>query len=362
RAASGATPVKPAAVSGEEKPAASGFDLFSWWGDGDDSAQREAPTGDAVAAVGKESVTPESGPMGVEVEPGRPGSRPTGPEYRSTSPESRPMSLEPQPTPAESRSAPAESRSSLMPLEPPSARPVAGVVAESHRAGEEWRHAGSGLLFSYLPGGCFTMGQDRGPVDERPAHEVCLDGFWMGRHEVTRGIYSRLMRHDPSQSGKGEELPVENVSWREVQEFIVRLERLGGGRFRLPTEAEWEYACHGRTGQTWCGDEDPARVAWFEGSGKVSPQPVGRLAANGFGLFDMSGNVWEWVADWYDGPYARGDGLKNPTGATTGVTKVIRGGAWRGDAAHVRSWVRGRLAPERGSSVVGFRLVAIPEE
>ncbi len=225
----------------------------------------------------------------------------------------------------------------------------------------QWRDFISGIALKLVPGGCFTMGNDQGQPHERPAHSVCLDDFWLGTHEVTQGQWQQVMGRLPMQTNVGEDLPMANISWNEAQQFIERLNGLSKGHFRLPTEAEWEFACRNR-GQTtrYCGSQaDLSAFAWY--GGRVSGvQPVGRLAPNGLGLYDMNGNVWEWVADWYAEDYYQQAPKSNPTGAVSGVTKVFRGGAWLSEEPFLSASGRSNLWPDRQYNLLGLRLAGQP--
>ncbi|MBF0137997.1 MAG: SUMF1/EgtB/PvdO family nonheme iron enzyme [Magnetococcus sp. DMHC-1] len=238
-------------------------------------------------------------------------------------------------------------------------------------SGETWREPHTGISFVRIPGGCFQMGGVRGGLDERPAHPVCVDDFWLGRYEVTRDEWEQIMGAAPRQGPttvvdrqqprhQGRE-PMESVSWHDVQQFISRLDQASGTRFRLPTEAEWEYACRsGGREQLYCGDDKPERVAWFDGNSQGTVHPVGTREPNPYGLYDMSGNVWEWVADWYDPDYFKKSPSHNPPGPTRGDGKVFRGGAWLSGTRYIRANQRYRFPPDRRYNLLGFRLVHTP--
>ncbi|MBF0310491.1 MAG: formylglycine-generating enzyme family protein [Magnetococcales bacterium] len=214
-----------------------------------------------------------------------------------------------------------------------------------------------GIEFVRVPGGCFQMGSNDGEADEKPVHEVCVDGFEMGKYEVTQKQWRAVMGSDPPELNfKGcDDCPVERVSWLQVQEFIGKLNGGRSGPYRLPSEAEWEYACRGgRSGETYCGGNDIDRVAWHGGNSEGKTHPVGRKAANGFGLHDMSGNVWERVSDWY-GYYANSP-RNNPKGPDRGFDRVERGGGWFLNALSVRSAYRSRSDPGYRGLDLGFRL------
>lgn len=216
-----------------------------------------------------------------------------------------------------------------------------------------------------IPGGCFRMGDTKADGyafdDEKPAHKVCLDGFAIGKYEVTQGQWQAVMGENPSANTKcGENCPVEQVSWDDVQAFISRLNTLTGRNYRLPTEAEWEYAARGGEGQTWAGTDDRLALkeyARFAENSVRQSGPVGESRPNPFGLYDMTGNVWEWVQDWYDAKYYAASPCRNPQGPSSGELRVFRGGSWGTD--HVGARVANRLRREPGFrfDALGFRLV-----
>ncbi|MGE4298007.1 MAG: formylglycine-generating enzyme family protein [Desulfovibrionaceae bacterium] len=215
----------------------------------------------------------------------------------------------------------------------------------------------TGMEFVWVPGGCFQMGSDYGGHDEKPVHEVCVDGFWMGKYEVTQAEWRQVMGNKPS-NFKGDRNPVENVSWDDVQGFIRRLNGRGNGGFRLPTEAEWEYAARsgGRT-ETYAGGENVDRVAWYNGNSGGKAHPVGGKAPNGLGLYDMSGNMWEWCQDWYGEGYYAASPRSNPTGPGGYSARVVRGGSWLDGPRHVRSALRRWHLPSITLFDLGFRLL-----
>ena len=171
------------------------------------------------------------------------------------------------------------------------------------------------------------------------------------------------MGDNPARFNKGDDFPVEKVSWEDVQLFIAKLNKLSVGRqFRLPTEAEWEYVCRsGGKAETYCGGENIEMVARFRSNSVFSTHAVGSRSPNGLGIYDMSGNVWEWVEDWYGKRYYETGGGKpsrNPTGPAAGLLKVSRGGAWDYDPWFNRACHRNRSWPDSHHFSLGFRLVA----
>jgi formylglycine-generating enzyme required for sulfatase activity len=204
-------------------------------------------------------------------------------------------------------------------------------------AGQKWTEPVTGIEFVWVPGGCYEMGCGSWTSDcdddEKPVHPVCVDGFWMGKTEVTQGQWKKLMGKNPSKYQNGDNYPVETVSWNDAKEFIGKLKSMSGGKyeFRLPTEAEWEYACRsGGKAEKYAGGSDPNNLAWYaENNRSGTLQLVGTKVANGLGLYDMSGNVWEWCEDLYSAKiYGKHQG-KNPVVTedhSGGSSRVIRGG------------------------------------
>jgi len=210
-----------------------------------------------------------------------------------------------------------------------------------------------------IPSGCFQMGSTRGATDEKPVHEVCLKGFQMGRYEVTQGQWRALMGGNPSHfSSCGDDCPVEKVSWNDIQEFLKILKRKTGLNFRLPSEAEWEYACRGGVAnETYCGGNEAGRVGWYKGNSGSKTHGVGGKAPNGFGLYDMSGNVWEWTEDCWNDSYngAPRDGSAWHSGDCS--RRVLRGGSWDLGGGRLRAAPRYRITADFHSTDNGFRLL-----
>ncbi|MBF0463126.1 MAG: SUMF1/EgtB/PvdO family nonheme iron enzyme [Magnetococcales bacterium] len=218
----------------------------------------------------------------------------------------------------------------------------------------------TGMPFVWVPGGAFQMGDwlGDGNSHERPVHEVRLDGFWLGKYPVTQGDWKRVMGSNLSHFKRGGPYPVESISWDDVQSFIQRLNERGDGRYRLPTEAEWEYACcSGGKSEIYCGGGDLDAVAWHDGNSGERTHPVGRKRPNGLGLHDMSGNVWEWVWDRYDAQYYAHSPRYNPSGPAVGASRVKRGGAWNSSPDMMRSTFRFGSSPDGWYDDLGFRLV-----
>ena len=259
--------------------------------------------------------------------------------------------------------------------------------------GDIYTEPTTGMEFVYVPGGCFQMGSptsEQGRNDnEGPAHEVCLNGFWMGKYEVTQAQWEKVMGNNPSKF-EGADRPVEQVTWNDAQAFLKKLNAthpsplprgeqretslsggVGGGSspfgrgegwvFRLPSEAEWEYAARAGTQTAYSFGDDPSQLgdyAWFGGNSGRETHPVGKKQPNAFGLYDMHGNVWEWVADTYHDNY---DGAPNDGSIWgslgDGKTKVLRGGSWSYSPCNCRSASRFRNDPVNRYNRIGARVV-----
>ncbi|HKZ72031.1 MAG TPA: formylglycine-generating enzyme family protein [Nitrospirota bacterium] len=217
-----------------------------------------------------------------------------------------------------------------------------------------------------IKGGCFDMGDifGDGDPDEKPLHQVCVDDFYMGRYEVTQGEWSKIMGDNPSFHIKCEDCPVENVSYKAVQEFMRRLNRRSGGKYRLPTEAEWEYAARsGGKKEKWAGMSNENELddyAWSRGNSDGKTHPVGQKKANGLGIYDMCGNVQEWVGDYYEAEYYRTSPKDNPKGAPGSQYRPSRGGSMLNKAWGVRTLIRYRFTQDDLGREFGFRLAAPP--
>lgn len=292
-----------------------------------------------------------------------------------------------------------------------------GEQAESGKAsvpegtdGRQWVEPLTGMPFVWVPGGCFRMGSDEGEKgrerDEGPLHDVCIDGFWMGRREVTQGEFRRFVEAsgyvtDAEREGfswiytgawekrggyswrrpgffQDESHPVVHVSLNDARAMAQWLGEKTGGSFGLPTEAQWEYACRaGRLDARFWGEDPQEACRWANAAdataakdfpswtvhgcsdGYVFTAPVGSFGPNGFGLQDMLGNVWEWCADGYDPQAYRKHASKNPAVVDPSqATRVIRGGSWYSRPEHVRCAKRDALTrPDRRSQDLGFRLI-----
>jgi formylglycine-generating enzyme required for sulfatase activity len=265
--------------------------------------------------------------------------------------------------------------------------PSPSVGARS--GGREWTEPVTGMEFVRIPGGCFSMGSPSGEKgrysDEGPVHEVCLDSFWLGKYEVTNEQYRKFRANHDSKDYKGHSLnrdkqPAVLVSWEDALAFAEWLGKKSNGRFafRLPTEAEWEYACRAGvdTARFW-GDDSSLACKYANVHDRLSKKafknfnwenhncsdgyevaaPVGKFDPNNFELYDMLGNVWEWCADIYASDAYSKHRKNNPIYDRGGSNRVGRGGSWNGIPANVRCAIRSGFSPGlRYNGYLGFRL------
>jgi formylglycine-generating enzyme required for sulfatase activity len=218
-----------------------------------------------------------------------------------------------------------------------------------------------GMEFVLIPAGTFMMGSADGDADERPLHQVTISRpFYLGKYEVTQNQWQAIMGNNPSLFRGGANLPVEQVWSTDVEEFIRRLNtKEGGEKYRLPTEAEWEYAARAGSTTAYSFGNDAVQLkeyAWYKENAGEKTHPVGQLKPNAWGLHDMHGNVMEWVKDWY-GPYPA-QPVTDPQGPPSGTHRMRRGGAWNNVAAICRSANR-YSAPGFRDDFLGFRLVRV---
>ena len=221
----------------------------------------------------------------------------------------------------------------------------------------------NGVSFAMVPvaGGTFTMGatSEQGTnidSNEKPTHQVTLSSYMIGKTEVTQELWLAVMGSKPSYF-RGDNLPVEQVSWDDCQKFITKLNALTGKNFRLPTEAEWEYAARGGNmsqGYKYSGSNEIGDVAWYDNNSGNKTHSVATKAPNELGIYDMSGNLWEWCSDWY-GSYSS-TAQTNPTGPDSGSNRIIRGGSWGHDLLDCRVAIRGAIVQTSSSIGFGLRL------
>ena len=240
-----------------------------------------------------------------------------------------------------------------------------------------------------VEGGTFDMGDDNESPDRKPAHSVKLSEFYLSAYEIKQDQWVAVMEKNPSLI-QCAECPVTNVTWSDVQDFIKKLNTKTGKHYRLPTEAEWEYAARGGaterliregkayrggvnelfisqkntrkpdqplTGKKYSGKNGVQPIAWYEGNSWDRPHPIGRKQPNAIGIYDMSGNAEEWTADWYANSYGSKDTVENPHGPAGGKAKVVRGGSFMSPAPDLAVTRRAAYLPDTRSKTVGFRLV-----
>ena len=217
---------------------------------------------------------------------------------------------------------------------------------------------------------------------EKPQHQVRITRpFFLGIHEVTQGQYQAVMGENPSQFKGSDDLPVEQVSWLDAVLFCNKLSEqekktpfyringrevtiAGGNGYRLPTEAEWEYACRAGSTTLYPFGDDMSKLgdhAWYESNSGLKTHPVGQKRPNAWGLYDMLGNVWEWCQDWYEDGYYRASPPADPPGPSEASYRVIRGGSWNDNARYCRPASRYGSAPEYRGDYLGFRVAAVQE-
>jgi len=238
-----------------------------------------------------------------------------------------------------------------------------------------------------VQGGEFDMGSDDDAADRKPAHTVKLKDFSIGAYEVTQELWDKVMGSNPS-SHQCYDCPVTDVSWNDIQKFIEKLNDQTGKHYRLPTEAEWEYAARGgskevlvktrerggidvfldaepnqkvmmekdKDGKKYSGKRLPQDVAWYDGNSKGRLHAIGRKKPNELGLYDMSGNVEEWCTDWYAVNYGSKNTVENPQGPASGNAHVVRGGSWASSKDEIVVTYRAAYLPGTRSNALGFRL------
>lgn len=237
---------------------------------------------------------------------------------------------------------------------------IMNAYAFADQKQREWEDSGTGIVFAWVPGGSYEMGcgvwMSDCEEDEKPSHLVQVKGFWISKYEITQSQWLLVMGYNPSRFQSGGNYPVEMVSWYDVNEFINKMNRNNTHSFRLPTEAEWEYAARsGGKPEKFSGGDTPYDVAWYLDNSRIGTHPVGTKAPNGLGLYDMTGNVWEWVEDTIS--------MYSAVPQTTPVVKeknskhVFRGGSWSYAESEIRTTARGEYFPDGRSGNLGFRLV-----
>ncbi len=230
------------------------------------------------------------------------------------------------------------------------------TIAESQKALEDvtlekGSEIGKNMVF--VKGGYFMMGSNDGEADEKPIHKIWVDDFNIGKYEVTQKEWQEVMGSNPSYY-RGEDLPVDQVSWNDVQDYLSKLNAKTGKKYRLPTEAEWEYAARGGNksrGYEYSGSNNIEEAAWYNGNSGSKTHPAGTKKPNELGLYDMTGNVWEWCSDWYDENYYKNSPDRNPQGGK-GSSRLLRGGSWDNSDYNCRVSVRSSNSPGSNDKVL----------
>ncbi len=255
----------------------------------------------------------------------------------------------------------------------------AGVSPELQAAAAKEPQVFSSFMdLVFVESGSFSMGSEEGNASEKPAHAVEVNGFYIGKYEVTQSQWIEIMGAKPIlDKGAGDKNPIYNVSWSEAVDFCNKLSMKEGltpcytgsgagtecnfsaNGYRLPTEAEWEYAARGgnRSGKfLYAGSNNEEEAGWYSGNSGGATHEVGLKAPNELGLYDMSGNLWEWCWDWYDAKFYNSSPSKNPAGPDSGIYRVLRGGGWAIFANALRCTNR-YYGAHRSDSSTGFRCV-----
>ncbi len=227
---------------------------------------------------------------------------------------------------------------------------------------KNWTEPTTGMVFVLVPGGCFQMGCGNWTSecnnDEVPVHKVCLDEFWLGKYEVTQEQWHKIMAENPAHFKLGDNYPVETITWERTQEFLAVFSRQTNLSFRLPAEAEWEYAARsGGLDEKYSGGNKIENFSWCSFNSGQTTQPVGTKKPNGLGLYDMSGNVSEWVQDLYQKNYYNNSPQKNPKGPPSGPGHVYRGGCWGDIPGFLRVVGRNWIFPNTGLNTIGLRII-----
>jgi formylglycine-generating enzyme required for sulfatase activity len=214
-----------------------------------------------------------------------------------------------------------------------------------------------GFEMVQIPSGTFQMGSNRDD-DEKPIHSVTLSSFNISKYEVIQKQWTDIMGSNPSYFKNCDNCPVDEVSWNDIQDFIKKLNAKTGKNYRLPTEAEWEYAARGGQSYKYAGSDNIDNVAWYQDNSGNKTHPVGQKSANGYGLYDMTGNVWEWCEDvWHDNYSGAPTNGRAWTSGGNSALRVLRGGSWFNTSGYCRSANRTFSTPTRRTDDNGFRLV-----
>ncbi len=245
----------------------------------------------------------------------------------------------------------AKERFQVIPVSPPDA--IQALKEMEGKKAQEERELKRLSAMSYIPGGEFVMGSEHGDSNESPEHTVYLDSFYIDRYEVTQLQYLVLMGENPSYFKGCPLCPVEKVSYYQATTYCSRLSK------RLPTEAEWEKAARaGSKDAFYWGNDVPDDYSWYGNNSNQKTHPVGLKGPNAFDLYDMAGNVWEWVNDRYNALYYKNSPLKNPKGPDVGSKRTVRGGSWGDPPSRLRSSYRDKYDPDTNPINGGFRCVS----
>ena len=223
-----------------------------------------------------------------------------------------------------------------------------------------WTDPTTGIVFAWVPPGSFAMGcnPDLGHClpGELPPHHATVSGFWMSITEITKGQWQKLTLNSPSKINNGDTYPIDQVNWDDVHAFLALMNKTGHGTFRLPSETEWEYACRAGSNDFFCGGNDADAVGWHLKNSKRTPMAAGQKQPNAFGLFDMSGNLWEWTQDCWSETFDAGP--RDGTARTEAdcASHTLRGGGWGSYPAQLRSTSR-RSDFDVKCPFIGLRLV-----
>jgi formylglycine-generating enzyme required for sulfatase activity len=210
-----------------------------------------------------------------------------------------------------------------------------------------------------VEGGTFEMGRNDSLRNERPAHQVTLKTFYIGKYEVTQYQWRSVMGSNLSGFKGCDDCPVENINWKSVKEYLAKLNKQTAKNYRLPTEAEWEYAASGGNqsrGYRYSGSNDPAEVGWYKPNAESKTHPVGLKKPNELGIYDMMGNVWELCCDWYASNYYKHSPANNPQNTSLSLYHVSRGGSWRSGTERCYNKARNRNIKDHHISNGGIRL------
>lgn len=211
----------------------------------------------------------------------------------------------------------------------------------------------------FVQGGTFEMGSNDSLSNERPAHKVTLKSFFIGQYEISQYQWRVITGKNPSGNKDCDDCPVENINWKGIRIFLAKLNKKTGKKFRLPTEAEWEYAANGgdnSKGYKYSGSNDLAEVAWYKGNANGKTHPIGLRKPNELGIYDMAGNVWELCSDWYHANFYKHSSGNNPVCSEQGLYHVSRGGSWRSGPERCYNKARNRNIRDHHISNGGIRL------